>query len=1323
MVRRSDSHVLTNIQPDRSLRVKLPNSQVISSVARGTLTLSGQTESCSQEAYVFSDKDLHITLLSLSSFAKKGCIITLHNTGSMITLNGEVISEGIKAPNDSLWLLDLAHTTHTSNHHRPTVPSQANLVIRHENNADRINFAHATFGSPPPTSMLRALKRSWLSNYPGIDAHMFAANTPNSVATAKGHLDQKRQGQHSTKRPVPPRLRFISTSDNNAGIEEDDSDNCIDDSVDDLLYTQAFDVKDIMFSDLTGKFPHVSRRGNQYILLSVYRNYIHFELMRSRHKSAYIAAYTETYKFFANYNLTPSFIRIDNETSKELETFISAKGTTIQKVPPGTHRANRAERAIRAGKNHIIATLCTAHPSCPLDLWDESTPQAEITLNHLRPSLLDPTKSAYEGICGTKFNFAAHPIAPFGTPVVIHDKPSERGSWDAHGVKGYYLGPALQHYRCWRTWATASQRHRISDTLQWFPEPLRMPGSSPYEVLTAAVEDLTAALATFAAKTGPPAHQRQPYDSAVTSATSALRDVVNMLSPSATTNTATEQRVAAPAPINAPTPPRGPPTTPHSYVRDTTTDDTPGPCRHPDYIGTNLVRAIDLHRGTERRSTIQFRVTWQHHPNKAWRSFYQVKHLAALLAYISDTPNLHHLLPHLPTATPTPPTPVGEHPTAASATQQRVPSQRRHGTRKSHRTKKMPKRRNPRRHYFSARQGLCAYARSCVNALTSSPNLNLTPDGRPLTYRLAKQGLEVGHWEDAEADELSRLMDTNTINPIFQHQQPMDRRKDTTYYNPQVKEKMDQGVKTHRVRGTIGGDRINYPGDVAARTADMEVVKALLQSTLADDADFMTIDIKDFYLNTPLERKEYLRIGLRYIPRAIIDKYNLDQYLHHGSILFEVCKGMYGLPQAGLLAQVRLIRHLSTHGYIQDEFVPCLFTHISNGTAFTLVVDDFGVKYTNRQGAEHLIDTLKALYPIKVDWTGTKYLGMTIDFQRGTSVSLSIPNHVPKALARFRPHSNSFAKSPGTYVPPVYGTRTQYVEAQPPDDTLPAQETKFIQEVVGSFLYYARAVDPSMLPAITSISSEQAHPTQDLLDKTHRFLAYAEMYPANKLTYKKSDMILIIQSDASYLSRSKSRSVAGAIGYLGSLNDPSVVNGALFAFSTIIDVVVASAAEAEYGAAFMAARHGEHTRTILTALGHPQPPTPLLCDNKCAVGLAHDTIKIRRSKSIDMRFHWIRDRQRQGHFNVTWQEGSNNLADFFTKPLPVHRHQELLPNLVTVPLPATTRRSVAPAPGTRTLWPQTPQPAHSKGSHPTSSWKHRPPLSRYRGSSQHSRIF
>jgi hypothetical protein len=94
---------------------------------------------------------------------------------------------------------------------------------------------------------------------------------------------------------------------------------------------------------------------------------------------------------------------------------------------------------------------------------------------------------------------------------------------------------------------------------------------------------------------------------------------------------------------------------------------------------------------------------------------------------------------------------------------------------------------------------------------------------------------------------------------------------------------------------------------------------------------------------------------------------------------------------------------------------------------------------------------------------------------------------------------------------------------------------------------------------------------------------------------------------------------------------------------------MSSTAEAEKGAVFINAKEGAVLRTTLEELGHHHPPTPLETDNTTATGNSIGTIKQKRTKAMDMRVYWIKDRVKQGQFNVYWGPGYGNLADYFTK--------------------------------------------------------------------------
>ena len=95
----------------------------------------------------------------------------------------------------------------------------------------------------------------------------------------------------------------------------------------------------------------------------------------------------------------------------------------------------------------------------------------------------------------------------------------------------------------------------------------------------------------------------------------------------------------------------------------------------------------------------------------------------------------------------------------------------------------------------------------------------------------------------------------------------------------------------------------------------------------------------------------YMFINIDTIPQTIIDKYNLRDIVENGKVVMEVSSTIYGLKEAGKLSQDRLVAHLSEYGYKQCRFTPCLFIHESNETAFTLVVDDFLVKFQNQTAA------------------------------------------------------------------------------------------------------------------------------------------------------------------------------------------------------------------------------------------------------------------------------------------------------------------------------------------------------------------------------------
>jgi hypothetical protein len=199
-----------------------------------------------------------------------------------------------------------------------------------------------------------------------------------------------------------------------------------------------------------------------------------------------------------------------------------------------------------------------------------------------------------------------------------------------------------------------------------------------------------------------------------------------------------------------------------------------------------------------------------------------------------------------------------------------------------------------------------------------------------------------------------------------------------------------------------------------------------------------------------------------------------------------------------------------------------------------------------------------------------------------------MPGYVANVLNKFQ---HATPKQPqdtqSKYITPSYGAKTQYAttDETPP---LPTKQCTNIQKITGSVLYYARAVDPTVLMPLNDIATEQTKATEKTQAAADQLLDYLATHPDATIRYHASDMILHIHSDASYLSVSQALSRLGGLFYCG--NKPPQadrLNGSILNAASVIKNVVASAAEAEVGACFHNAQNGAPLRITLTELGHP----------------------------------------------------------------------------------------------------------------------------------------
>ena len=277
-----------------------------------------------------------------------------------------------------------------------------------------------------------------------------------------------------------------------------------------------------------------------------------------------------------------------------------------------------------------------------------------------------------------------------------------------------------------------------------------------------------------------------------------------------------------------------------------------------------------------------------------------------------------------------------------------------------------------------------------------------------------------------------------------------------------------------------------------------------------------------------------------------------------------------------------------------------------------------------------------------------------------------MPNYIPEALTRFH-HSKPRTPQdqPHPHMPPKYGAKQQFTEADDDSALLDKHDKKFIQEVVGTLLYYSRAVDCTMLAALGSIATQQSKPTANTMKKVKQLLDYAATHPHAAVTYRASDMVLAAHSDASYLSETKARSRAGGHFFMAGDTTYPTNNGAVLTIAQIIKAVMSFAAEAELGALYINCREAIPARQLLEEMGHKQPPTPMQTDNSTALGVVLNLIQPKRTKAMDMRFHWLRCRARQKQFRTYWRAGPTNKGDYVTKHHAATHHRNVRPKLLT----------------------------------------------------------
>jgi hypothetical protein len=383
--------------------------------------------------------------------------------------------------------------------------------------ANAVKFAHQSLCNPKISTLLKAVRQGFLKGCPNLSETLILKYLNPSSATAKGHMKRPRHGLRSTQpkqkngtivlpAPVPqiapPVLPLFAPDvipaypgpahgmQTGPNVIADDGN----ESIANIFCFGAFADKNsgILYHDLTGSSPFMSFDSSVcfFVLYHYESNAILATPIAGLDDVSIYNAYKKCFEDLTAKGFKPKLNVMDNEATRHIKKILTENDCKLQIVKPHNHRVNAAKRTIQTFKGAFIAALATTDSDFPLQLWDWLTPQVKDTLNMLRASRIDPSKSAYKILNGP-YDWNHYPLAPLGCKAIVYKDGNTQGSWASRDVDAFYLGPAKDHYRCDNYYIANTHAYPVSGSMELFLQHCQLPSMTPHQHFCALTNELT----------------------------------------------------------------------------------------------------------------------------------------------------------------------------------------------------------------------------------------------------------------------------------------------------------------------------------------------------------------------------------------------------------------------------------------------------------------------------------------------------------------------------------------------------------------------------------------------------------------------------------------------------------------------------------------------------------------------------------------------------------------------------------------------------------------------------------------------------------------
>ena len=500
----------------------------------------------------------------------------------------------------------------------------------------------------------------------------------------------------------------------------------------------------------------------------------------------------------------------------------------------------------------------------------------------------------------------------------------------------------------------------------------------------------------------------------------------------------------------------------------------------------------------------------------------------------------------------------------------------------------------------------------------------------PKTYKDAVSSTQAKYWKQAMQAEFESLEDNNTWTLV---REPKDRKVLPGKWVYKVKYGADGQIDKYKARYVAKGfaqvEGLDF-SDTYAPTCKPETFRILLAIAAQKDLYLGQMDVKSAYLHSTIEEEIYLEQ-----PEGSVKQGENGQ-----KVVCKLNKSIYGLKQAAKNWYEALANLLVSKGYQRSRNDYCLFVRKETDGTFSYVlvwVDDIIVAGVN----DEIIDAIKSMLKenFKMDDRDTLHwlLGMRI-LRSENMITIDQERYIESVLEQFNMSDCKPMATPGEVNLKLVKASGEYELVNP----------KLYRSLVGSLLYIGKQTRPDILHIVNQLSRFLENPDMSHWKAAKHVLSYLKGTINLRLTFlKNSNVKLMGDSDANWS---------------GDLNDRRSTTGYYFKFEgdggaiswevKKQATVALSSTEAEYQAMAAAVQEAIYLRALMKDFGYPmKEPTDIGEDNQSCIKMCHNPVMHKRSKHIDTKLHFIRERVENEEVGIHYIPTEEMTADILTKSL------------------------------------------------------------------------